>query len=318
MQALKIDPEFRDKIPPMTDEQFSGLRADIIRDGYVRDPLVVWEGENILLDGHHRWRVICENWETLSDKYTIDYKSFPNRWAALEWICRNQLNKHNLNDEQITYITGEMYKARKKSKGDNAQRGEDGKYLKDQNDPSGNKPRTTAEAIARELGISEPTVKRAEKFHDGIDAIREMSKEAADKVMGGGSGITKKAVMSFPTMSREEKELIENGILSGKIAVRHQKPDSEYKSKSKSDRESRAETEAIVRDMYDLSTVPEFTIDFLIEDIQANGKNYVNLLRNTLADRSSLLTEENKPRIAEAIETYVIAEIRKIKELVEK
>ena len=74
-----------------------------------------------------------------------------------------------------------MYKARKKSKGDNAQRGEDGKYLKDQNDPSGDKPKTTAEAIARELGIAEPTVKRAEKFHDGIDAIREMSKEAADK-----------------------------------------------------------------------------------------------------------------------------------------
>lgn len=315
MQALKIDPEFRDKIPPMTDEQFSGLRADIIRDGYVRDPLVVWEGENILLDGHHRWRVICENWETLNDKYTVDYKSFPNRWAALEWICRNQLNKHNLNDEQITYIRGEMYKARKKSHGGDRKSDE---FSSPQNDDLKRHPSKTADAIAKELGIGRATVERSEKFHDGIDAIREMSKEAADKVMGGGSGITKKAVMSFPTMSREEKELIANGILSGKIAVRHQKPDSEYKSKSKSDRESRAETEAIVRDMYDLSTVPEFTIDFLIEDIQANGKNYVNLLRNTLADRSSLLTEENKPRIAEAIETYVIAEIRKIKELVEK
>ena len=36
---------------------------------------------------------------------------------TFEWIFRKQLNKHNLNDEQITYITGEMFKARKKSVG---------------------------------------------------------------------------------------------------------------------------------------------------------------------------------------------------------
>ena len=70
--------------------------------------------------------------------------------------------------------------------------------------------------------------------------------------------------------------------------------------------------------MYDPSTVPEFTLDWLIDDIQLNAQNYVDLLRNTLKDRSTLLTDENKPKIAEAIQKYVIDELLKVKELVEK
>lgn len=34
MVEFIIDPEFRDKIPAMPQEDFDGLRADIIRDGY--------------------------------------------------------------------------------------------------------------------------------------------------------------------------------------------------------------------------------------------------------------------------------------------
>ena len=67
--------------------------------------------------------------------------------------------------------------------------------------------------------------------------------------------------------------------------------------------------------MYDVSSVPEFTLDFLLEDIDANGMEYVSLLRSTLIDRSTLLTEENKPSVANAIEK-IINEIQKVKELV--
>lgn len=313
MNKLKIDPEFRDKIPAMTDEQFNGLREDIIRDGYVRDPLVVWQEENTLLDGHHRWRVICENWEKLNGKYTIDYKSFPNRWAALEWICRNQLNKHNLNDEQITYITGEMYKARKKSIGGN--RGN--QYTKEACAQSEHMPNRTASIIAQELGIGKETVKRAEKFHDGVDAIREKSKEAADKVMAGGSGATKKEVKEFPTQSPEEQSKFISDVLSGKKKTKKSQSKSKQSKcdETDTDKERNRQIAEIAADLYDPSTVPEFTIDFLLEDIEANGMEYVSLLRNTLADRSNLLTDENKPKVSNAIER-IINEIAKIKELV--
>ena len=78
----------------------------------------------------------------------------------------------------------------------------------------------------------------------------------------------------------------------------------------------KSEIEAIVNDMYDPTTVPEYTIEFLLEDIQLNAANYVQVLRNTLTERSTLLTDENRPLIADAIERYVIEEIKKVKELV--
>ena len=63
MQNIIVDPEFQNKIPRLSEEEFSGLREDILADGYVRDPLTVWEETNTLLDGHNRWKIIAENWD---------------------------------------------------------------------------------------------------------------------------------------------------------------------------------------------------------------------------------------------------------------
>ena len=72
---------------------------------------------------------------------------------------------------------GQMQENRKRSHGNNAERDESGKYLMGQNEPTG----STASQIAKEVGVSESTVKRAEKFSKGIDAIEKVSPEAADK-----------------------------------------------------------------------------------------------------------------------------------------
>ena len=65
--------------------------------------------------------------------------------------------------------------------------------------------------------------------------------------------------------------------------------------------------------MYDPSTTPEFTIDLLLDDIQLNAEIYVQLLANTLQDRSNLVTDENKPRIAAAI-NKVVEDILKVRD----
>ena len=68
-------------------------------------------------------------------------------------------------------IRGEMYKARKKSVG--GDRGNQyTKVASAQNEHEPKGPNRTAEVIAKELGIGKETVKRSEKFHDGIDALR--------------------------------------------------------------------------------------------------------------------------------------------------
>ena len=203
-----------------------------------------------------------------------------------------------------------MYKARKKSVG--GDRGNQyTKVASAQNEHEPKGPNRTAEVIAKELGIGKETVKRSEKFHDGIDALREISPEAADKVMRGGSGAKKQDIISFPTKSPDERAKYASDVLSGNI----KKKSTNHHSATKAERAEAQKTKAIIADMYDVGSVPEYTLEFLIEDIQMNGAKYVELLRNTLKDRHNLLTDENRPTIAEAIES-IITQIKSIKELV--
>jgi hypothetical protein len=53
---IVIDPEFAKLIPPLMDEELSQLERNIVNDGEIRDPLVVWgqgdKGRPIVLAPH--------------------------------------------------------------------------------------------------------------------------------------------------------------------------------------------------------------------------------------------------------------------------
>lgn len=92
-----------------------------------------------------------------------------------------QLGRRNLTDEQRTLLIGKMYQARKKSVGEHTGNQYTRKMECIQN---GNIPKPhgrIGEQIAKELGIGNGTVLRADKFAKGIDALSEVSKEAAEK-----------------------------------------------------------------------------------------------------------------------------------------
>lgn len=91
MDRLTIDPEFRDRIPPLTEDEFSLLEENILSDGAVFLPLVVWDG--IILDGHNRYEIIQKHPELV---YAVHEMQFSNRYEDLSWICRNQLGRRNL------------------------------------------------------------------------------------------------------------------------------------------------------------------------------------------------------------------------------
>ena len=303
MVKLKIDPEFRDKIPPLTDAEFEQLQENILNDGEVYEPIAVWNGT--IVDGHNRYKIVQEHPEI---PFRVKEMNFPDKWAAFDWMYKKQLGRRNLTDEQRTVLIGKMYEARKKTVG--APVGN--KNAEKQCTQNGNiesTPQRISDQIAQELGVAKNTVIRAERFSKGVDAIREQDPEAAEKILQGRAGVTKGVIQEVPQMEPEDVKRLADAIVKGERT----RPD--VVRYTKKDRQNRKEIEAIVADMYDPSTVPEFTLEFLIEDIQANGKSYIELLRNTLKDRSNLLTDENRPAIAEAISS-IIAEITKIKELV--
>ena len=320
-KKLKIDPEFRDKIPPLTPEEFEQLKENILRDGEVYEPIITWN--DTIIDGHHRWRIICENWELLQDKYTVRAMEFPDKWAAIEWVCKKQLGRRNLTDEERTVLIGKMYQARKKSNG--GQGGNRYTVLQvGQNDPPVDKPRSTAEAIAKEVGVAEPTVKRAERFAKGMDKLQAVSPEAAKKVLKGNSGVAKKEIMAAREMDNEQVEKLAADIISG--AVKERKPPATPPAKAEptlSVKESyplpepnnSVTTESIISEMLDADHIPADTLEWLLEEIAAGGREYVSVLKSTLKERSALLTAENKPVVADAI-AKIIEAIRDVERLV--
>lgn len=290
---FRIDPEFEEKIPKIGEDEFNQLRENILEAGEVYEPLVVWDG--VLVDGHNRWKVIQEHPEV---KWHTRAMDFSDKWAAFDWMYKNQLGRRNLTDEQRTYMIGKMYEARKKTVGNTTTgRNADGTFQSGQSDAKGKK---TRDLIAKELGIGSKTVERSEKFTKGVDALREVSPEAADKILNGKTGTTKSEVADLAKSEPDFIEAFAQAVNEGKKPER--KP---RKPKTEEEKRDMAEIEAIMRDMRDPTTTPEFTIDFLIEDIELNGQTYVELLASTIEERSNLATDENKPLIVAAINKVV-------------
>lgn len=169
---LTIDPEFRDLIPPLSDEEFAQLEQNILRDG-CREPLVLWSGT--LIDGHNRYK-ICQ---AHSLPFAAVDMEFADRDAAMDWMDRNQLGRRNLKPDQFTLLLGRCYNRQKKAVGQR------GPQKMDQNDPA-----FTADKLAEQFGVSAPTVKRAGKFADAVEKL-----DLASEVAKGELKTTQKAVV---------------------------------------------------------------------------------------------------------------------------
>ena len=112
MDKLIIDPEFRDKIPPLTEDEFSLLEENILSDGAVFSPIVVWN--DVILDGHNRYEIIQKHPELT---YAVHTMPFANRYEAISWICKHQLGRRNLTPQQKKYLIGQRYEAEKMANG---------------------------------------------------------------------------------------------------------------------------------------------------------------------------------------------------------
>jgi len=89
MTTLKINSKFKNLIPPLSQEEYSGLEESILQQG-CRDSIKHWRGA--IVDGHNRY-AICQ-------RHSIEYKTTKMRFSshkdAALWIVENQLGRRNL------------------------------------------------------------------------------------------------------------------------------------------------------------------------------------------------------------------------------
>ena len=108
---LKVDPEFKKLIPPLTKEEYAELERNVISANGCRDALTVWNG--VIVDGHNR-REICERHGL---PFEVSRVSFANREEAALWIIENQLGRRNLTDAariELALSKAELLKAKAK------------------------------------------------------------------------------------------------------------------------------------------------------------------------------------------------------------
>lgn len=111
-KQLVVKEELRLLIPPLKDEEFNQLEANILKEG-CREPLLYWYDETakeyILVDGHNRY-AICQ-------KHTINFSlkalSLNTEAEVKMWMVTNQLGRRNLTTEQQSYFRGKQYEMQK-------------------------------------------------------------------------------------------------------------------------------------------------------------------------------------------------------------
>lgn len=197
LNALKIDPEFQGKIPPLTFEELNQLESNILRDGRIINPIIVWQG--LIVDGHNRFTIAKKHPEI---PFTVHEKAFTNRYEAIIWICKNQLGRRNLTPEQKKYLIGKQYDAEKAIHG--GDRKSSSAKSSSQNGNLIENPKT-CKRIAVENGVSKNTVIRAEEFAKGVDAAEEAVPGTRQKVLSGEVKPTASEIASVARAPPEER-----------------------------------------------------------------------------------------------------------------
>lgn len=158
-EELQIDSELSALIPPLTEDERRQLEANLRVDG-CRDPLVVWQEQGILLDGHNRYR-LCQQHHI---EFDVRQVSLPDRNAAKVWIIRNQFGRRNLTPYQRAELALKLeplIAAKAKEK----QRAAGGAVVQKSGEPA---VRTDKE-LARTAGVSHDTIAKAKFLRDNAD-----------------------------------------------------------------------------------------------------------------------------------------------------
>lgn len=103
MPEIIIDEEFKKLIPPLNEDEYTGLERSLLEEG-CRDALVLWN--NTIIDGHNRHEICTKH----DIEYTTITKEFEDRDDAKKWILENQFGRRNISASQKAVLGLELEK----------------------------------------------------------------------------------------------------------------------------------------------------------------------------------------------------------------
>lgn len=207
---LKIDPEFRGLIRPLTTAEREQLEANLMADGCL-DAIITWKG--IIVDGHNRYEICTEH----GIPFNVIEKEFDCRESVIAWICSHQLGRRNLSEATRKYLIGVQYDAEKISR---SLRNKMGLNQYGRLDPESEaeiekseyKRHLTAERIARENNISPATVQKYSQYSKALEKLKKKVPEIFPKILSGEYKISHENVVELAELSPQEIKIVMSNI----------------------------------------------------------------------------------------------------------
>lgn len=199
MKELKIDPELRDLLPPLTDEEYKQLEKNIIENGFDKNfPIMEWHG--FIADGHNRYS-ICKkhNIEPVIGTLAYDTKE-----EVMEWMLDIQLGRRNLSPIQRISITEKYRPIYEKQALTNKQVAMANARRNNENNKSEQLsvnlpkivPTNTSEKLASIAGVSEKT------YRMGAKVLNSDNEELKKEVLSGDKSIS----AAYKELSQKKEE----------------------------------------------------------------------------------------------------------------
>lgn len=291
MTNIIVDPRFRDKIPKPTPEERRRLEENILADGYVREPLVLWQGHSTLVDGHNRWEIIQAHPEL---SYRTVEQPFENEWDVIAWICRNQLGRRNISKVVYDKLLQEEHDAVQKSYGaSDGFRGNQYKAVGGENLHLPDKAKKTRAIIAEEHGIPEGAVKSAVEFGRGLDAAEEVSPGIKEAVLSGAEKFAKKDIAALRNIPDPEQR--KEAVAEMRNPSRVTFPSDKDPLKGAPTKEEKAIAKADRR-VTDKSAKVEYSIEDLIEDLTSIQDDFFDKILLALDIHRDVALDHGKDR----------------------
>ena len=216
MINLKIDPEFQSQIPPLTDDEFRQLEENILKEGKLLSPLIVWG--TTLVDGHNRYAILQKHPEIYFSTMPLPFES---REEVLAWICKNQLGRRNLTPEQKYYLMGKQYEAEKAAHGGDRKSSDAKSSSQSANLIDNTK---TCDRIAEEKGVSKDTVIRASRFTKGVEIAESLIPGMREKILNKQVKVSKSDMHRLARADYHDRAQTLQDILHPELKV-EPKPD---------------------------------------------------------------------------------------------
>lgn len=283
MKKLNINEEFRTLIPPLTQEEYTQLEENLIKEG-CRDSLVVWNGT--IIDGHNRYKICTEH----NIDFSVTEMSFDAEDDVIEWMIRNQLGRRNLTDFQrnevaLKYQGIIAMKMKERMSAGGGDKISDKAKAGTTNWSTPIEPTSQRKELAKIAGTSEGSIQRSKLI------IEKGTEEQIERARKGGKGNSVSAISKEIKKLQEPTKKIETKIC---IVCKKEKPIEEFVKgdteckKCYRERGSSGLTRAEVRELNEL--FPDEELEKMYEEMK-NPTTKINEENETNDNRNSVATE---------------------------